>query len=234
MASGLAGLALGVAGALFGMASLAVAAGVCALAAAGASLWLVAVIRQTEELADGAAAVTAVRDEQLAAESRHRHVVDRDTGLPDARFFEVALEGRVAAARRHLWPVTVVLLEIGFGGDGTGDRHHHEALKTFTAVMRRTLREADIACRLGPTSFGLLLEDTSEEGGVWTAERLQIALARNASRVRRLAAGVAAYPSHGLQAGEVLAQARSALARACASEPGRGLGQVEVARAERA
>ena len=84
-----------------------------------------------------------------------------------------------------------------------------------------------------------MVEDTSEEGGVWTAERLQIALARgSASRggspgpVRRLAAGVAAYPSHGLAAEEILARARGALARACRAESGSGLGQVEVARAD--
>ena len=49
------------------------------------------------------------------------------------------------------------------------------------------------------------------------------------SYVRRLAAGVASYPTHGLQADEVLARAQAALTRACAAEAGRGLGQVEVA-----
>ena len=78
----------------------------------------------------------------------------------------------------------------------------------------------------------LLLEDTAEEGGVWTAERLQIGLARDPGRISRLSAGVASYPTHAMRADEILRQARAALARACAAEPDHGLGPVEVAKAD--
>jgi hypothetical protein len=77
-----------------------------------------------------------------------------------------------------------------------------------------------------------VLEDTAEEGGVWTAERLQIALAQDVSIVRQLAAGVATYPTPGRVADDVMARAQAALTRACAAEAGRGLGQVEVAQAD--
>src|SRR5581483_4259539 len=111
-------------------------------------------------------------------------------------------------------------------------RHRRDAVAAFAGIMRRTLREADVACRLGPSTFGLVLDDTSEEGGVWTAERLQIALAGEPTQVRSMAAGVAGYPTHGLRADEVLDRAKAALERACAADPGRGLGQVEVAKAD--
>lgn len=228
--AGLAGLAFGVAAAVMDVPGLAVGAAACALVAAGASVVLVRRLHDSQQELAGAAALMKLVDMPAPAREEARSLVDVETSLPDGHFFQLAVEGRVAAARRHLWPVTVVLLEIGV--DELEARNRREAVLSFTGVMRRTLREADVACRLGATTFGLVLEDTSEEGGVWTAERLQIALAREPSRVRTLAAGVASYPTHGLRADEVLARAREALRRACSTDPGRGLGQVEVARAD--
>ena len=159
-------------------------------------------------------------------------MLDTETGLPDQRFFELALDGRVAAARRHLWPMTLVLIDLALAADPGDDEAVGEALASFAELLRRTLRESDIACRLPSHRFGILLEDTAEEGGVWTAERLQIGLARNPGRITRLSAGVASYPTHAMRADEILRQARAALARACAAEPDHGLGPVEVARVE--
>ena len=138
----------------------------------------------------------------------------------------------MAAARRHLWPVTVVLLDVQFHEGAADEQTRADALQSFAGLLRQTLREADIACRIGPATVGLVLEDTAEEGGVWTAQRLQIALAKDVTRVRRLAAGVASYPSHGLKTEEVLRRAEAALSRACAAEAGHGLGEVEVAHVE--
>ena len=83
-------------------------------------------------------------------------------------------------------------------------------------------------CRLGVASFGVILEDTSEAGGVWAAERLRAALVRQRDALVRLAAGVAAYPTHALEADEVLSRARGALESARAS----GSSRVEVASAD--
>ena len=171
--------------------------------------------------------------------SAHRSIVDADTGLPDDRYFDRALDGRVAAARRNLWPVTVVLIEVGLPHHlGEASQPPPDALSGFASLLRRTLREADLACRIGPTRFALLLEDTADEGGVWAAERVQIALAKSQEAMpgralpRRMVAGVASYPNHALRADGLLAAARSALTRAMGAEPSQGLGQVEVARSE--
>ncbi|HEV7888381.1 MAG TPA: diguanylate cyclase [Acidimicrobiales bacterium] len=230
LVAGLAGLAFGVAAAVMNVAGLAVVAAACALVAGGASVVLVRRLHDAERDLAGATALMKLVDLPAPAREEARSLVDPETSLPDRQFFDLAVEGRVAAARRHLWPVTIVLLEIGL--DDLDGRHRREAAVAFTGIMRRTLREADVACRLGPTTFGLVLEDTSEEGGVWTAERLQIALARDPARIKTLAAGVAGYPTHGLRADEVLVRAREALRRACSADPGRGLGQVEVAQAD--
>lgn len=230
LCAGLAGLAFGVSAAVLSSPGLAVVAAACALAAGGASLVMLERVHRAERAAE-----ESKRVEVLPAEEPMDAIplLDSDTGLPDRHYFELALSGRVAAARRHLWPVTVVLLDIRLQPDA--DVHEEartEAFATFASLLRQTLREADIACRIGNTTMGLILEDTAEEGGVWTAQRLQIALAKDVTRVKRLAAGVASYPSHGLGPDEVLNRAEAALSRACAAEAGHGLGEVEVAHVE--
>ncbi|HEX2849403.1 MAG TPA: diguanylate cyclase [Acidimicrobiales bacterium] len=223
---GLAGCAFAVTGAVVASPILEVIAAACALAAAGSTLLLVDQLRRAEHHAALAAVeATTLREAEVVATQPALPLVDPDTGLPDGRFFELALETRVSAARRHLWPVSVVLVEM------TPQPQHRlpDALAAFNNLLRGTLREADTICRLGPRTFGLLLEDTNESGGVWAAERLQAAVATDSVGARKLAAGVAAYPTHGLTAADVLGRAKSALARAAAADPGHGVGVVEVA-----
>ena len=227
--AGLAGLAAGVMSLVLEIPLLAGIAAVFALVAGAISVAQVRRLREAERDAAGSAALARLLDLPRTRRGDKVDLLDAETGLPDAPYFNLALEGRVAAARRHLWPVTVLLLEIGLTPECETGRAQSEALAGFADLLRRTLREADIACRTSATGFAVVLDDTAEEGGVWTAERIQVALAADVSKVRQLAAGVASYPSHGLEAGEVLGRAQAALARACASPPGRGLGQVEVA-----
>lgn len=225
---GLAGCAFGVAGAVVGSPLLTVVSAACALVAGASSLALLERARLAERRAAIAIDELATLHEIEATgplQQQQRTVLDADTGLPDGRFFEVALESRISAARRHLWPITVVLLEF------TPHPEHRltDALAAFTVLLRQTLREADVACRIAPRTFALLLEDTNEAGGVWAAERLQVALAKDAIGAEGLAAGVASYPTHGLHASEVLTRSRGALMRAVAVDSGHGLGSVEVA-----
>jgi diguanylate cyclase (GGDEF)-like protein len=220
----------------------AIAAGSALVAAASGAVLLRLAAARAEDAGAEAHSIALERID-LFTGGPSQSIIDGETGLADERFFERTLDGRVAAARRHLWPLTLVLLEVNGRNrpvtdfDRTGPPPA-EAVGAFAVVLRRTLREADIACRIGPTTFALVLEDTPEEGGVWAAERLQAALAKEQNRserramVGRVAAGVASYPSHAMRATELLLAARSALARALATEWGHGLGAVEVAQAE--
>jgi diguanylate cyclase (GGDEF)-like protein len=228
------GLAIGVIGLAFGLAAaaqssgpLAVVAAVCALAAGGCSI-----LADRREAAETTPAPPAPAPD-VAADAVSLSpgpILDAATGLPDNRYFAVALEERVAAARRHLWPTTVLLLQLRLTDDEplTAD----EGVVEFAGLLRQTLRQSDVACRLDDTTFGVILEDTAETGGVWSAERLQLVLTKRVPSVRRMAAGVASYPTHGLAADAILTRAREALARAHETGAVHGLGQVEVAVAE--
>jgi two-component system cell cycle response regulator len=143
-------------------------------------------------------------------------------GLFSQEYFLMAVETRVSAARRHLRPVAVVLFEVGTHG---GDDHADPAL--VATAIRATLREADTACRLAGDRYAFVLEDTPEDGALWTMERFRRVLqAAEPDAVRW--AGIACYPAHAFSADGVLTKAEDALA----SAKEWGQDRVEVATAD--
>lgn len=151
--------------------------------------------------------VNAYDDEYLDGEPGD-NLTDPDTGLFSESFFNVALESRIAAARRHLRPVAVVLLEVVQG------LPHNDPVDADAELVaesiRVTLREADTACRLRNGYFALLLEDTPENGAIWTVERIRRQLLAAQAGVT-LWAGVACYPAHAFGTSEIMNAAESAL-----------------------
>ena len=129
-------------------------------------------------------------------------------GLLEEHFVATTLRGRLAVARRSLRPLAVVYFEVLETERGSptvpvaGDE--------VARVVRRTLRESDVAGRAGPGAYVCILDDTGEDGAVWTAERVRRNLVAD-GQVRRFRAGVAAYPAHGLEAEELEAKGRAAL-----------------------
>lgn len=227
--AGLAGLASGVASLVFGRPVLGLAAGVFALGAGAATLVAVRGLGQTEADLVGATALARLLEARGAGRDEGQTLIDEETGLADGRFFGLAIDQGVATARRRLWPVSVVLLDVGLRPECRAGRARVQALTEFATLLRGTLRQADVACRTSETGFSLVLEDTAEEGGVWVAERVQIAMAQEGTGAHRLVAGIATYPMHGLDADQVLTRAQAALTRARSTGAGTGLGQVEVA-----
>ena len=80
-------------------------------------------------------------------------LIDQSTGLFSENFFLVALESRVAAARRHLRPVAIVVLQV-VEGLPTSSPVPTKA-DIVTEAIKATLREADTACRLRNGDFAL-------------------------------------------------------------------------------
>jgi len=160
-----------------------------------------------------------------AVRERNEHAFDHATGLYDERYFAVLVQQHVAAARRSLRPVSVVIFEIDSMGEADGDTRQ-QALGVVGDVVRRTLRESDAACRLGDLMVGAILEDTPEAGAVWAAERVRCTLlASPIGDALTLSAGVACYPTHALGAAELVHQASCALDEARS----RGRDRVELA-----
>jgi diguanylate cyclase (GGDEF)-like protein len=237
--AGLAGLALGAAAALWDVVQLAVIAGAIALIAGVLVFRLVQVLRRANSTIDELSSrvdqlnTTAEREARARAdaeaekdaavaerinrtairrdESGREAFTDSETGLFSESYFLVALEARFAAARRNLHPIAVVLLEVV---EGLGSASPHQADATGVSTHIRTLlREAETACRLTDGTFGILLEDTPENGAIWAVERLRRAMADDDPGLT-VWAGISVYPAHGFTSTELLDAADIALQQA--------------------
>lgn len=143
----------------------------------------------------GIAAFGAATAALLVAEERHPSdppvpaaaapgLVDEDSGLFTAELFALAIPQRVSTARRYLRPLAVAVFDVDSDSPlRVGD------------VLRDTLRDSDVGCRIGASRYGLVLEDTPETGAVWALERVRRQLAET-NPAATLWAGVACYPAH--------------------------------------
>lgn len=127
-------------------------------------------------------------------------LLDPASGLYAQPFFLASLRWRLVACRRVLRPLAVAVIEVVDGlpdGPVTSSDPNVVAAKIYG-----TLRGSDIGARLGDGSYGLMMEDTPEDGAVWAIERLRRSLTTRPGG-RTLRAGVACYPGHALTAMEL-------------------------------
>jgi GGDEF domain-containing protein len=228
---GLFGLALGAAAAVWDVVALAVIAGAVALATGVAVARLVGRLRNANQRVDELEVKVDELEDQVEKESEARSdletklasriqltsvrrnstgdaLTDAATGLFSEGYFTVALDARIAAARRQLEPVAVVLLEVIEGLDSGLPRPANP--KAVAECINDTIREADTACRLLDGGYALVLEDTAENGAIWTVERIRRRITNHAAGLT-MWAGVACYPAHGFSTDEILDRADNAL-----------------------
>ena len=144
---------------------------------------------------------------ETAGSTGRQAITDPATGLFTETYFRAAVEARVAAARRHLRPVAVVLLEVT---GGTHDDRRPVDPQLFADYLMATLRESDTACRTSRGLYALVLEDTPENGAVWTVERIRRRIAED-GRQMTIWAGVACYPAHAFEVRDLVGKASEAL-----------------------
>jgi two-component system cell cycle response regulator len=195
----------------------AVAAVASALAVA-AVVVLVRRLRQaTARLDEVASRLDSLEEEPIAAAAGTRvgepanTLTDHSTGLFSQEYFDVALDARLSAARRHLRPVAVVLIEVVEGL--ADDSPRAAAPRKVADSISATIRDADTACRMTDGRFGLVLEDTPENGAIWTVERIRRHLVEIDPGLT-VWAGVACYPAHAFDKVSILRAADAALVAA--------------------
>jgi len=200
---GLAGCAAGVASAVSGSGGLAIVAGICALTGP-------LVITAGSPPADDPAPPDSPHLTNSARTSDDA-TPDQSDGLVGGDYFALAVQQRLMAARRFLRPLSVVQLQVRCANP---EPRTVPAPDTTTArLLQYTLRDCDTAYRLGPGHVALLLEDTPEPGAVWAAERIRRQLAETHPDLRSWA-GIACYPAHGLDSGDLIDRSHDALLRA--------------------
>lgn len=112
----------------------------------------------------------------LAAEAR----TDTLTGLPNRRSFEEDLARRFDQWRRHQIPVSLVMIDVDWFkkfNDTHGHQTGDQVLRTIAAVLRKTLRQMDLAARIGGEEFAILLPGTRLQDATTVAERVRATVA---------------------------------------------------------
>lgn len=113
------------------------------------------------------------------AELERLSMTDALTGLPNRRAFDERLREALASARRQQRPLVLALLDFD-RFKSINDRYGHElgdaVLVEGAAVLRASLRAADVAARWGGEEFALLLPDTGREAALHILDRLRRAV----------------------------------------------------------
>ena len=91
---------------------------------------------------------------------------DALTGLPNRRLFMEELRRASARSHRNKTPIAVVYLDLDrlkTFNDRSGHAAGDGVLRAVGEVLRKNVRENDVAARLGGDEFGMLLDQCTEE-----------------------------------------------------------------------
>lgn len=124
--------------------------------------------RALTEAADVLLGHAAAREELSAERDRFAREARTDelTGLANRIAWAEALEAERLRRSRYRRPVVVMSVDVD-GLKGVNDRFGHEGgdelLRAAAGILRSTLRETDMAARIGGDEFGVLLPETGPE-----------------------------------------------------------------------
>ncbi len=155
---------------------------------------------------------------------RQQSIRDPLTGLFNRRHMNDVIGREFARARREDRQVAVALVDIDHF-KRINDTHGHDAgdhvLVQVAHTIETQVRQGDIVCRYGGEEFIVILPDISQESVIERAEQMRQAVAalsfRNCDQpVGRVTVslGVAMFPEHGENEGELVRAADAALYQA--------------------
>lgn len=102
--------------------------------------------------------------------------VDGLTGLVVRRHFQSKMEEEFRRARRYNKPLSYLMTDIDHFkkfNDTYGHQTGDAVLREVAKIVRKSVRETDIAARYGGEEFCVILPETEPEGAVQFAERLR-------------------------------------------------------------
>ncbi len=176
-------------------------------------------LRLIELLADQAAvAISNATLHTLVAEQANTDIL---TGLPNRRALEDRLQEEIRYAKRTNLQFSVVMMDLD-GFKLVNDKYGHiigdQVLTAVASHLMTNLRPTDFLARYGGDEFTLLIR----EGGLETAEtvtkkivelvkRFDFSFPNRGKMELGITAGIAVYPIHALNAGDLLRAADSSL-----------------------
>ena len=152
-------------------------------------------------------------------------ITDSLTWLFNRRYMETHLSALVEQAASRGKPISVLVLDIDFFksiNDGHGHDAGDDVLREFALRIRKSIRNIDLACRLGGEEFVIVMPETDMGVATTVAERLRRRIAGEPFPIQQgtrllyvtLSIGIAALGGAGDNAAAMLKRADQALYRA--------------------
>jgi len=164
----------------------------------------------------------ALLNHDLMEDQKKKANLDGLTGLINKRYLKELLGEKIHKAEVEQRPLSLFIFDLDHFkrvndnyGHLTGDR----VLQGTAEVLRRTVRDTDIAARWGGEEFMVILPDTGKEGAWGAAEKVREALGKqlfqdedgNPVTKVTLSGGISTFPEDGRQQTELVAAADKAL-----------------------
>ncbi len=154
--------------------------------------------------------------------ARKRAITDELTGLFNRRFLDDALVEQFRTAKANNTPVAIVMVDLDHFRDineAYGHKTGDDVILSVAPVFKRHMAETDILARYGGDEFTFVCPKTTAEEaqararGICEEVRTLRVLENMGGPVTRVTTsqGIAAFPQHGKDAGEVREKADQAL-----------------------
>lgn len=193
------------------------------------SVGLLEAIRRHERQRDRRALALQEQIDDLRERLRRQVLVDPVTGLFNANYFAIAVRREMLRSRRFDRTFTVGLVALDQDNEikeSLGEEGLQAVTIELADVLTHATRQVDFRASLGGGRFGIILPETSLDGGFILAERLRQAVESRAFAMpdhpfpltQTVSIGLASFPRDGKEDQVLLARSEEALARARAGK----------------
>lgn len=115
------------------------------------------------------------KNKELLRRLKTLSLKDSHTGLYNHRYLTERLSRELARARRHIFPLSLLMIDIDYFkaiNDVHGHQYGDKILREVGLLLQDAARENDVVVRFGGEEFVLLLLDTDKEGSLTLGRRL--------------------------------------------------------------
>ena len=148
-------------------------------------------------------------------------IYDELTRLYNYRYFQDRVDAETRRALRYDNALTLLMIDVDdfkAFNDTRGHLAGNMALRRLASVLRKSVREVDVAARYGGEEFAILLPSTSKLAALKLAEKLRSVIERAgigrspaSAKALSVSIGVASVPGDATSAEELVERADSAL-----------------------
>lgn len=114
---------------------------------------------------------------------------DELTELYNRRYFNERLKTTLSAARRHGYPLSMIMIDLDHFkvvNDTFGHSEGDLILRAFADLLREMIRAEDVAARWGGEEFIIILPHTGSEAASALAERIRVAFEQLSTSTARI------------------------------------------------